>query len=375
MPPIFTLTPGARAIRRRVIMSLQRRNQEEAASTSQQTLQQISSPDGVVYPTALPSPSDLAGDAVGPPGTNVVERVQGQPFAATAPGDGDVWAYSASSGLWVPTALAPPGATDHGSLTGLADDDHGQYQKGSEKGAASGYAGLDAGTHVPQAQLGSGSGGAGTKVLYDDQTYKIPSGGGAAHTIEDETTPLTTRSKLSFQGAGVTATDDSGNDRTVVTIPGGSGGGLGAYILIEDQRASGTASGSLASGAWRTRPINTVVHDTGGDASVVANQFVLQPGVYRLHAWGYVYNVARNAMRLQNITDGTTVLNGGAAYSNGDASAPALLTGRFTIATAKTFELQHRVEFTSGTHGFGVAVGTVFAVDHEVFTSIELWKE
>jgi hypothetical protein len=43
-------------------------------------------------------------------------------------------------------------------------------------------------------------------------------GGGSGHTIEDETTPLTNRSKLSFQGAGVTATDDSGNDRTIVTI-------------------------------------------------------------------------------------------------------------------------------------------------------------
>lgn len=49
------------------------------------------------------------------------------------------------------------------------------------------------------------------------------SGGGGGHTILEETTPLTQRSKLAFQGGGVTATDDSGNDRTIVTIPSGTG--------------------------------------------------------------------------------------------------------------------------------------------------------
>ncbi len=49
---------------------------------------------------------------------------------------------------------------------------------------------------------------------------------GSAHVIEEETTPLTQRANLSFQGAGVVATDDAGNNRTVVTIAGGSGGEL-----------------------------------------------------------------------------------------------------------------------------------------------------
>ncbi len=73
-----------------------------------------------------------------------------------------------------------------------------------------------------------------------------------AHTIEEETTPLTARSKLSFQGAGVVATDDAGNDRTVVTISGGGSGapstapyvttaadaGLSAEIVIPGLAAS-----------------------------------------------------------------------------------------------------------------------------------------
>lgn len=48
--------------------------------------------------------------------------------------------------------------------------------------------------------------------------------GGSAHTIQDEGTPFTQRGSLNFVGAGVTVTDDAGNDRTVVTIPGGGAG-------------------------------------------------------------------------------------------------------------------------------------------------------
>lgn len=44
-------------------------------------------------------------------------------------------------------------------------------------------------------------------------------GAGGGHTIEDEGTPLTQRTKLNFVGTGVTVTDDSGDDATVVTIP------------------------------------------------------------------------------------------------------------------------------------------------------------
>lgn len=53
---------------------------------------------------------------------------------------------------------------------------------------------------------------------------------GTGHTIEDELVALTARTKLSFQGAGVTATDDSAADRTIVTIPGGGGGGVTAAL-------------------------------------------------------------------------------------------------------------------------------------------------
>jgi hypothetical protein len=49
-------------------------------------------------------------------------------------------------------------------------------------------------------------------------------GSGGGHTIQDEGTPLTQRTKLNFVGAGVTVTDDAGNDASVVTVSSGGAG-------------------------------------------------------------------------------------------------------------------------------------------------------
>lgn len=100
---------------------------------------------------------------------------------AAAPDDGDVLVWrDAGGGAWVPEVVGG-GVTDHGALTGLADDDHPQYhndargdaryytqaaldtaldgkQALSEKGVADGYAGLDGTGKVPAAQLPSSSG-------------------------------------------------------------------------------------------------------------------------------------------------------------------------------------------------------------------------
>jgi len=51
------------------------------------------------------------------------------------------------------------------------------------------------------------------------------SGGGGGHTIEEEGSPLTQRTKLNFVGTTVTVTDDPGDNATVVTITASGGGG------------------------------------------------------------------------------------------------------------------------------------------------------
>lgn len=62
-----------------------------------------------------------------------------------------------------------------------------------------------------------------TVTVLGDTAFVSTTGGG--HTIQDEGVSLTQRTNLNFVGAGVTATDDSANDATKVTISTSAGAG------------------------------------------------------------------------------------------------------------------------------------------------------
>lgn len=66
----------------------------------------------------------------------------------------------------------------------------------------------------------------------DEEWSDLTSGSG--HIIRDEGTALAQRDILAFLGSGVTVTDDGAGGRTVVTIPGGSGGASGGSAFWGD---------------------------------------------------------------------------------------------------------------------------------------------
>ena len=76
------------------------------------------------------------------------------------------------------------GTIAHSILTGLANDEHTQYQLESQRAVANGYASLGADALVPQDQLGTGTQD-GTKFLRDDGTWQTQSAGGIQPTIVD----------------------------------------------------------------------------------------------------------------------------------------------------------------------------------------------
>jgi len=167
------------------------------------------------------------------------------------------------------------------------------------------------------------------------------------------------RRRLNFiEGTNVTLTlsDDSTDDEIDLTIAAASGGGGGTYeyVLIVDEKSSGTAGGTFTSGAWRTRDLNTEKSDTGSVASVASNQITLAAGTYRAYIRCPIFNCGRNLTRLQNITDTATTLTGSSELGGSASSSESTITGRFTIAATKTFEVQHQCDTTSTTYGFGV---------------------
>jgi hypothetical protein len=83
-------------------------------------------------------------------------------------------------------------------------------------------------------------------------------GAGSAHVVQDEGTPLTARPNLNFVGAGVTVTDDSGNNASVVTIPTGG-------HVVQDEGTPLTQRANLNFAGTGV----TVTDDSGNGASLV----------------------------------------------------------------------------------------------------------
>lgn len=119
-----------------------------------------------------------------------------------------------SSGKVVPTGTIV-GTTDTQTLTNKTITDTGSTTR-ADRIATSGSSVVISGTAPTAGQVLTASSGTAA-------SWAAPSSSG--HTIQDEGTNQTQRSKLNFVGASVTVTDDAGNDATVVSITGGSGSG------------------------------------------------------------------------------------------------------------------------------------------------------
>jgi hypothetical protein len=140
-------------------------------------------------------------------------------------------------------------------------------------------------------------------------------------------------------------------------------------IFLQDQKASGTAGGTFTELAWRTRDLNTKVIDETGLVTLSANQFVLPAGSYEIYVAAPAYSCSTNRVRLQNISDSSTVVQGPNRESSDVAGTADPLLGKFTITASKTFEIQHYCNVTQSTNGFGRAVGSGAS---EIYTTVLL---
>lgn len=133
-------------------------------------------------------------------------------------------------------------------------------------------------------------------------------------------------------------------------------------LHVQDQKAAGTAGGSFTNGAWRTRDLNTAVTNTITGASLATNQVTLPAGTYRIRGSAPAYQVNTHQTRIQNITDGTTLIEGTLGYAAAatDANTVSLVGGAFTLAAQKVIELQHQCETSKATVGLGATGGVAF---------------
>jgi len=150
-------------------------------------------------------------------------------------------------------------------------------------------------------------------------------------------------------------------------------------LNVQDEKASGTNAPTGTGATWNTRELNTLVVDNIPGASVSSNQITLPAGEYYIDGDAPVHTGASgiySKLRFRNVTDGATVAIGTQARVDGDAATNVRMTdemfvsGAFTIATTKVFELQQWLSGTdTATLGIAAATG-----ENEVYARLRIWK-
>lgn len=144
-------------------------------------------------------------------------------------------------------------------------------------------------------------------------------------------------------------------------------------LHIQDQKASGTDGGGVASGAYVIRDLTTVVTNEISGSSLAANQIILPAGTYEVAIKVPGHQVANHKAQLYNVTDVSVALLGTAERTANSESrqSSSVITGRFTLAATKTLEVQHRVAAGKATDGLGLAAG--FG-DLEIYSDVQIRK-
>ena len=146
-------------------------------------------------------------------------------------------------------------------------------------------------------------------------------------------------------------------------------------LHVRDEKAANTPGGTFSSGAWRTRTLNTVKTNEITGASLGSNQIPLPAGIFWIEAQAPALQCNRHKIKLYQ-TSGTPadIVIGTSEFSNvggAYAQTQARLSGRFTLASSQTIELQHRCQTTHTSNGLGVESN--FGVI-EVYAEVKIWK-
>jgi len=167
-------------------------------------------------------------------------------------------------------------------------------------------------------------------------------------------------------GTGITVTNGDGvSGNPTITA-------ARQFLIVQETQASGTNGGTFDSGAWRTRDLNTVQHNSVG-ASLASNRVTLLAGTYRVRGGAFAYRVNSNAARLYSITASATLLIGSSnyAYSSDNGYVESAIVGIFTLGATTVIELQHYCQTSYGGAGFGDSGETG---ERELYAHLEIEK-
>lgn len=196
----------------------------------------------------------------------------------------------------------------------------------------------------------------------------VGSGGGGSISVTDGTTTVNPCSSIDFT-AGATVTN-AGGGVAEVAISGGGSSTIKVAVLQEEQ-VQGTDGGTLTSGSWQTRVLNTEKSDINNIVTIASNEFTPISGTYLVMARAPTYATGRVQARIYNVTDAAVAVIGESGYcSASDDSTTSFVTGVITTDGTKAFKLEQRA-FTTSTP-FGLGVDSDFTT--EIYAQVVLVK-
>lgn len=150
-----------------------------------------------------------------------------------------------------------------------------------------------------------------------------------------------------------------------------------SYAIFQDQKAANTHGGTLTSGSWETRVLNTAVVNTISGASLASNKITLPAGKYEIDAYATFYGTYMSRAKIYNVTNSADILLGqsnvvGSDFGNTNTCLGfSKIKGYFELSKSTEIELRSRISTSVTTYGGGVACN--FG-DIEYYSTVKLSK-
>ncbi|RWF64959.1 hypothetical protein [Mesorhizobium sp.] len=161
-----------------------------------------------------------------------------------------------------------------------------------------------------------------------------------------------------------------GNYTTLLDARYALAGAAAPAAIIEDQKAAGTNGGGATTGSWQIRDLNTEVRDPFGLITVSSNTFTATvAGWVEWSAPSWAVGLMQT--RLYNVTDAVVAAYGTSERSGFGSDGVTRSFGAAPIIAGKTYRLEHRVESSRASTGYGYANnfgGT------EIYSRVQFWR-
>jgi len=173
---------------------------------------------------------------------------------------------------------------------------------------------------------------------------------------------------------GTIATADIA-DGAVTLAKLATGAAVQKTLVVQDQKASGTAGGSSTAGSWQTRVLNTTRYNSITSASLNSGTYkvTLPAGTYRVQAQAPAFEGGLQQIKLYDTTNSADILIGTSQLGESAGGSPvsSRIDDVFTSAGTAEYVIQQYLSHASATNGLG------YPVNHgvvEVYTTMTISK-